>query len=301
MKRRIVAILLCIPVLFALREYTLAVDEPLLLEEETVLPLAEVLATQEDALFPRAAGPMVYVNDRAIMPVSEAVIHDQTTYFSLRRLAEALLPDAQVIWANGQASITGESLTLMARPGDCYVVANERYLYVPDGVWAENGEILVPVRTLATAFGAAVLWDSATGDIRITSGSGPLEPGGTYYAPDDVRWLSRIIYAESGNQPMAGKVAVGTVILNRVAHPNYPNTIYDVIFDRRGGSYQFSPARSGSVHREPNASSVVAAKLCLDGAREAEGSLFFNVAGLSCWASRNRTLVEIIGNHSFYN
>ncbi|MPM79138.1 hypothetical protein SDC9_126170 [bioreactor metagenome] len=99
---------------------------------------------------------------------------------------------------------------------------------------------------------------------------------------------------------MNGKVGVGSVILNRVASPLFPNTIYDVIFDARGGSYQFSPARSGVINREPNAESTIAAKLCLDGAREAGGSLYFNAVGLSCWASRNRTLVTTIGNHSFY-
>ncbi|NCB07514.1 MAG: hypothetical protein EOM73_05065, partial [Bacteroidia bacterium] len=119
------------------------------------------------------------------------------------------------------------------------------------------------------------------------------------YKSDSVYWLSRIISTESGNQPLAGKVAVGTVILNRVSSPLFPNTIYEVIFDHRGGSYQFSPARSGSISREPNEQSVLAAKLCLDGAQEAGPSLYFNRAGITCWASRNRTLITTIGAHSF--
>src|SRR5699024_12370625 len=70
--------------------------------------------------------------------------------------------------------------------------------------------------------------------------------------------ISRLIYAESGNQPLEGKIAVGNVVLNRVASPLFPNTVADVIYQPN----QFSPAGSGHLSRTPNAESVVAAKLC---------------------------------------
>ena len=92
------------------------------------------------------------------------------------------------------------------------------------------------------------------------------------------------------------------MILNRVASPLFPNTIYEVIFDRRYGSNQFTPVTNGTIYNTPNAESVIAAKLCLDGAREADDSLYF-VASRSAnrsWAGRNRAYCETIGAHTFY-
>jgi N-acetylmuramoyl-L-alanine amidase len=92
---------------------------------------------------------------------------------------------------------------------------------------------------------------------------------------------------------------VGNVILNRVASPSFPNTIYDVIFDKKFG-VQFTPAYSGSIYCKPSADSVIAAKIALEGYNTASGSLFFSSSSVSCWASKNRPYVTQIGNHRFY-
>lgn len=42
--------------------------------------------------------------------------------------------------------------------------------------------------------------------------------------------LARIISAESRGEPYEGQVAVGAVILNRIAHPSFPNTLAGVIY-----------------------------------------------------------------------
>ena len=120
--------------------------------------------------------------------------------------------------------------------------------------------------------------------------------GDEYYDSTLLYWLSRIIYSESGNQSMEGKIAVGNVVMNRLNSPDFPNTIKGVLFQKN----QFSPAMSGSIHRNPSESSIVAAKLVLDGAEVLEGVLFFNRAGMNTFASRNRTFVATIGAHSFY-
>ena len=93
----------------------------------------------------------------------------------------------------------------------------------------------------------------------------PLASGDTFYNSESLYWLSRIIYAESGNQPLEGKIAVGNVVLNRVAHPQFPNTVKGVIFQAN----QFTPVQNGSINRTPSSESVIAAKLCLDGANTA--------------------------------
>ena len=99
----------------------------------------------------------------------------------------------------------------------------------------------------------------------------------------------------AGNQPLDGKIAVGNVVLNRVASPRFPNSVYEVIFQRN----QFTPAANGSINRTPSAESVVAAKLCLDGANTAGSALYFvNPTVAPGWASRNRPYVATIGAHA---
>lgn len=206
------------------------------------------------------------------------------TYVSLHRLTLALWPEAKVEWEDDRAVARAENLVLSAKIGAFYLDVNGRCLYIPDGVkQSADGETLVPARTLAEALGATVAW---TGAVEFTTGGTPLAAGDTFYDAQSVDLIARIITHESGYQPLAGKIAVGNVILNRVASPKFPNTIYDVIHEEN----QFP----GATDAAPNAESVLAAKLCLDGAVTAPGAYWFNGAGKSCWASRNKTLVATI-------
>jgi hypothetical protein len=61
----------------------------------------------------------------------------------------------------------------------------------------------------------------------------------------DLRLLSAIIYCEAGNEPYAGKVAVGIVVMNRKASSAFPNSIKGVIYQ----PYQFSPVRNGALKK----------------------------------------------------
>lgn len=59
----------------------------------------------------------------------------------------------------------------------------------------------------------------------------------------DLDLLAALIYCEAGNQPYDGMVAVGAVVMNRVASSSFPNTISEVIYQ----SGQFTPASSGAL------------------------------------------------------
>jgi N-acetylmuramoyl-L-alanine amidase len=52
-------------------------------------------------------------------------------------------------------------------------------------------------------------------------------------ANGDIYCLAQTIYFESGNQPLAGKIAVAQVVLNRVNHFNYPTTICGVVYQAK--------------------------------------------------------------------
>lgn len=197
---------------------------------------------------------------------------------------------------------TDEALVITARVGDAYMVANGRYFYIPELVQELDGTVMVPVREAARAFGVEVVWHEDTRCISVESTQVDiLQSGEEFYGEEDLYWLSRIIHAESGNQPLEGMIAVGNVVLNRVEDPSCPDTIYEVIFDDRYG-VQFSPTETGTIYDEPNEQSIIAAKLCLEGYEVAGASLFFlnPEIGVSSWFTSTRTYVTTIGDHVFY-
>ena len=251
------------------------------------------------AVRPARAVEVLSVEGRNVWSEASArVVGESTTYVSLRTVAGLLAPGDEVSWEDGAAWIRGDGLTLCAKPGDLWLTVNDRALYIPDGVLAENGRVLVPIRVLAEALGGPVDWSPEKG-VTLTAGSG--RPAAPAYTPDELYWMSRIISAESRGEPLSGKLAVGTVVLNRVASDEFPDSIYDVIFDTKWG-VQFQPVANGTVYDEPTAESVLAAKLVLDGARAAGDSLYFLAPDLTDnhWTMENRQFVVTIGCHWFY-
>ena len=107
--------------------------------------------------------------------------------------------------------------------------------------------------------------------------------------------------AEAEGEPPEGQIAVGNVVLNRVASHDFPNTIYAVIFDRVGG-VQFEPVLNGTIYCMPSAAAVEAAKRALSGENVAGDSLFFlnPEKAQSLWMTRERTFFAHIGHHDFY-
>lgn len=221
-----------------------------------------------------------------------------TTYVPLRRAAQLLCPGADIRWENGQAIVTFDSTVLTAVPGEAWVTVNEALLYVPRGVVAKDGSLYLPIRTLAEAFGAQVRWEAEEQAVYVTSGTGY---AGQAYDPDALYWLSRIISAESQGEPLEGQIAVGNVVLNRVASPEFPDSIYGVIFDSRWGG-QFEPVENGTIYNPPAEQSIRAAKLCLSGASTVGNSLYFldPEKAENLWTPENRDYVTTIGTHWFY-
>jgi N-acetylmuramoyl-L-alanine amidase len=112
--------------------------------------------------------------------------------------------------------------------------------------------------------------------------------------------LARLVHAEAKGEPYAGKVAVATVVLNRVDHPDFPNTVKDVIYEVSGGSYAFTPVQNGTINKPADAESYRAVNEALAFRGLGNGSLYFyNPDKISSsWVlSRNVTLT--IGNHVF--
>lgn len=229
---------------------------------------------------------------------------DSVTYIPLRRFCDAM-GGADIEWDAKTRTATvnnsARGLHMTIKQDAYYMEANGRYFYAPTGIRNVGGSLYVPIRPLAKAYCLDVTWSNATRSVALRSNGRSLVSGNSFYDADEVYWLSRIIHAEAGSEPFAGKIAVGNVVLNRVRSPQYPNTIYGVIFDRRYGT-QFSPVSYGTIYREPSQASVIAAKICLEGYTLSEDILFFMNPRIatSNWISKNRPFAFTIGRHDFY-
>jgi len=162
----------------------------------------------------------------------QAFLYKDTTYIGFREFS-VFLAGAEVSWDSrtSTAMARTSSTTVTAGKNNEYIVANGRYLWVKYGIIIRDGTTYVPIRALTAAFGATLEWDGKNYTVSVQRGSGTIRSGSSFYKSDEVYWLSKIIHAESRGEPLEGKVAVGNVVLNRVKSPNYPNTIYGVIFD----------------------------------------------------------------------
>lgn len=253
--------------------------------------------------FASASGyrPGVNIDENAF--TGEVEVKNNTTFVGIRKFSTAMKWDAKVSYNSATRTITvkTDNLTLTAKDGASYIVANGRYLFTSTPIYMKNGRMYAPVLLMAKAFDAKASWSNTTSSFNITRGSGGILSGDKYYREDEVYWLSKIIYAEAGGEIFLGKIAVGNVILNRTRSSQFPNTIYGVIFDRKNG-VQFSPVANGTIYKTPNSDSIIAAKICLEGYTISYDILYFvnpKVAPNS-WASKNRPYFDKIGNHVFY-
>ena len=113
---------------------------------------------------------------------------------------------------------------------------------------------------------------------------------------NDLYLLAKCIYAEARGEPYVGQVAIGAVILNRVASSSFPNTIYGVIYQ----PYAFTCVNDGQINLEPNQTAYNAARDALNGWDPTYGAIYYynpNTA-TSSWIW-SRTIVTTIGKHNF--
>lgn len=113
---------------------------------------------------------------------------------------------------------------------------------------------------------------------------------------NDLYLLAKCIHAEARGESYVGKVAVGAVILNRVASPDFPDTIYGVIYQ----PWAFTAVHDGQINLEPEGASYQAATDALNGWDPTYGSLYYYnpSTASSSWIFSRQTVVTI-GKHIF--
>lgn len=176
-----------------------------------------------------------------------------------------------------------------------------------------------PRMTLAAGDGAAPLFDiSGTGDADApqlvqTHNAGPsarafLASGGGVSKARALQCLTSAIYYEAASETVGGQRAVAQVVLNRVSHPSYPNSVCGVVYQgsERTTGCQFSFTCDGSLARKPSQSAWTRARTV---AQDALSGGIYQPVGLAThyhtiwihpyWAP-SLDPVGTIGAHRFY-
>ena len=141
---------------------------------------------------------------------------------------------------------------------------------------------------------------SATAKAMGVSLSGSTASSGTTTANkvsnSDLYLLSCCIYGEARGESYTGKVAVGAVILNRVASSSFPNTISGVIYQNGA----FTCVSDGQINLGTNDECTRAAQDALNGWDPSGGALYyFNPATATSKWIWSRKQIVTIGKHIF--
>lgn len=125
--------------------------------------------------------------------------------------------------------------------------------------------------------------------------------GGNSYgglSSSDYELLSRIISAEARGEPYIGQVAVGAVILNRIEHPSFPDTLSGVVYQKGA----FSCIDDGQFYEPVSDSAYKAASDALNGLDPSGGAIYYYnpQKATSKWIF-SRPVITTIGGHRFCN
>lgn len=113
---------------------------------------------------------------------------------------------------------------------------------------------------------------------------------------NDLYLLAKCVHAEARGESYVGQVAVAAVILNRVASPDFPNTIYGVIYQ----PWAFTAVHDGQINLEPDYQAYQAAQDAMNGWDPTYGAIYYyNPAVATSQWIYSRKIVTTIGDHVF--
>ena len=112
----------------------------------------------------------------------------------------------------------------------------------------------------------------------------------------DYLLLARLISAEARGEPYSGQVAVGAVVLNRVEHPSFPDSISSIIYQKGA----FSCIDDGQFYGTIADSAYKAARDALNGLDPSGGAIsYYNPNTATNKWIRSRKIITTIGKHVF--
>lgn len=161
-----------------------------------------------------------------------------------------------------------------------------------DGIYGSKTE--AAVKYFQRTNGLSV--DGQVGNETLAALGLPTEPAQSPGYDGDVYLLARLISAEARGEPYEGQVAVGAVVMNRIASPSFPNTLSGVIYQTDA----FTCVTDGQFDQPISDSAYRAAREALGGSDPSGGAIYYfnpNTA-TSAWIW-SRPLITVIGDHRF--
>lgn len=115
-----------------------------------------------------------------------------------------------------------------------------------------------------------------------------------HFSDEDVYILACLVYHEARGESFEGQVAVVEVVLNRMLSDYFPDTVEEVVFQKYGDVWQFSPAPY-LYSAEPNKEQYLAVHTAIEEREHilSEDTVYFSTAPY------NESVDMIIGNHYF--
>lgn len=116
---------------------------------------------------------------------------------------------------------------------------------------------------------------------------------------NDVDLMAKVVYAESNSEPYEGKVAVASVILNRLKNKEFPKSIEGVVKQK----YAFSCVIDGNISANPDKSCYNAVFDALKGNDPTTNALYFynpKISSSSWMFTVKKYNIKNIGNHVFF-
>lgn len=115
-----------------------------------------------------------------------------------------------------------------------------------------------------------------------------------HFSDEDVYILACLVYHEARGESFEGQVAVVEVVLNRMLSDYFTDTVEEVVFQKYGDVWQFSPAPY-LYSAEPDKEQYLAVHTAIEEREHilSEDTVYFSTAHY------NESVDMIIGNHYF--
>lgn len=127
-------------------------------------------------------------------------------------------------------------------------------------------------------------------------GLGSSTSSSSKYSSSDINLLAKLISAEARGEVYEGQVAVGAVVLNRVSHASFPNTISGVVYQNGA----FDAVYNSNWYTEVSSTAKKAAQDAINGWDPSGGSIYYyNPSKTTNKWMLGRPVVKTIGNHRF--
>ena len=235
----------------------------------------------------------IVVNGNIISTPVSSFLDGGTTYVPLRAISESL--GASVFWdetlRTATVSLNGTDVIFATQDSEAKTIIYKDTMFVP-------------ARFLAESFGFEVSWDDYYCQVNITAPDMAVSEQhiSEKYTNADILILAKVLQCECASATFDSKISVANVVCNRVASPLFPNTVAEVIYDRRYGSVQFTIAYNGKLDNAvPSRDCILAAKCALSGVVVVKDCLFYQAEYVkNSWMDRNRTYAMSYGGNKFF-